>query len=177
MSASTEKRRQSPELQAALCALEQLLRAQLESHQTLLKCIERKREAISVADVDSINAMCQKENAIAQRLAQQENKRQWITRELSTAPAEDPLTVTQVAEQADEPQRTRLLALAGQLREAVTAVKRESSIVRAAADALSRHLGGLMESMRAAIGKAGTYGRRGRLALDAQPYSSVDMKL
>lgn len=159
--------------------LEHILRSQLDGHQRLLKCIERKRQAIRTADITSVTSICSDENAVLLRLTELEKHRLELLGHLTqmTNPkASVPLTLNEIAQTADEPQQSRMLALAAQLREALEQVKRQSSIVRAAADALARHMSGIVQTVHSALSRARIYGHRGNIALGAQLQSIVDLK-
>jgi len=159
--------------------LEKILRAQIEIHHRLLDFIERKREAIRTADLSQIESLCQQENVVAQKLAALEKHRLDLVGQLTMVfqpKAERPLTMTDIAMRLAEPQQSRLTALAAQLREDLTKVKQQSSIVRAAAETLARHMSGIMQSVNSALSKARVYGQRGRLVVGAQVQSIVDFK-
>ena len=54
-------------------------------------------------------------------------------------------------------------------------MRRESSIVTAAAEALRKHVTGIMQSVNRAISRAGTYERRGRIAVGSQMDFCIDL--
>ena len=160
-------------------ALEKILLVQLEGHQRLLQCIERKREAIRHADINAISEICNQEHAILRRISDFEKHRLELIGRItqSLAPnASAPLTVSEIALQASEPQRSALQTAAAQLRDALEAVRRESAVVRAAAESLSRHMSGILQTVHAALSRARVYGSRGRITLGAQVQSLVDVK-
>ena len=86
------------------------------------------------------------------------------------------MPVAAIAESVDEPDRTRLLALGEQLRSTMGQVRRASSVVRAAAEALDRHMAGIVHTVQSALSRARVYGSRGRLAAGAQMHFSVDLE-
>ncbi len=168
-----------PELLEEVGLLEQNLRNQLDGHQKLLKCVERNREAIRKADMEQIKSICQQENVIAQQLAELEKWRLGLVGRLTQRlepDADEPLPLDRIAAAVDEPLRRRLNALAGQLRIAVDEVRTASGIVRAASDALSRHMTGLMQSVQSVLASAKVYGCRGRLVSSGQNQYCVDVK-
>ena len=55
-------------------------------------------------------------------------------------------------------------------------MRRESSIVAAAAQALARHMSGIMQSVNGALSRVGIYERRGRIAVGSQLDYCIDMK-
>jgi len=159
--------------------LEKILRAQIEIHHRLLEFIQGKKEAIRTADLAKIESLCQQENVVAQKLAALEKHRLDLVGQLTMVfqpKAERPLTMTDIATRLPEPQQGRLTALAAQLRDDLAAVKQQSSIVRAAAETLARHMSGIMQTVNSALSKARVYGQRGRLVVGAQVQSIVDFK-
>lgn len=166
-------------LQTMLDALEKLLRSQLEEHEKLLALLERKREAVRHARIDSISGLVEEERRSIDRIAEIDRGREQIvlrlTQQLQPGSAE-PLPLTAIAERADEPVQSRLLGIAAQLRELVATVRQTSSVVRSAAEALSNHISGVMQTLHAAMSRAGVYGRQGQFAGGAQMEHSVDVK-
>lgn len=161
-----------------LAALEQVLRQQLDGHKQLHVCIERNREAVRRADMEAIRRICQEQNTIAQRLAEQEKLRLFVVGRLTEAlhpQAETPLSVKQITEAIGGPAARRLSALAGQLRAAVQDVRNASAVVRGAAEALARHMTGLMQSVHSVLTRAQVYSHQGRLATGTQSQFSVDV--
>ena len=61
------------------------------------------------------------------------------------------------------------------LRDEIEACRRESSVVRHAAEMLAQHVSGILQTVHAAFGATKTYGRAGRLAV-ATPIRTVDLK-
>lgn len=159
----------------ALRRLEDLLREQLEIHERLLELIGHKRQAVREARIDAIQSLCEDEGVLASRLAAAERQRQALLEAMATSDA-GTMTIADVAARAPEDVGARMLALAGQLRESVQRVQRESSIVRAAAEALSRHMSGVVQTVHSALSRARVYGRQGRILLGAQMEFHVDLK-
>jgi len=159
--------------------LEKILRAQIEIHHRLLDFIQRKKEAIRTANLAQIESLCQQENVVAQKLTALEKHRLELVGQLTHVfqpKADRPLTMTEIATRLPEPQQGRLTALAIQLRDDLTRVKQQSSIVRAAAETLARHMSGIMQTVNSALGKARVYGQRGRLVVGTQVQTIVDFK-
>jgi len=159
--------------------LERLLRGQLEANQQLLACVQRKRQAIRTADIAAISAICADEHTIVQRLTEIEKHRLELVGRITAAlqPKSDkPLTISQIAHNLAEPNQTRVVALAAQLRDAMIDLKKQSSIVRSAAEALGRHMSGIVQTVHSALSRARVYGRRGRIDMGAQLQSVLDIK-
>jgi hypothetical protein len=157
---------------------EKILRAMLETHQRLLVCLERKQQAVRTANLELVNEIFGEENAILQRISEMEKRRVELIARVtgSSAPIEVRLADFVERFAVDEAQRTRLLALGAQLRESVAEVRKQSSIIRAAAETLARHMGGIVQVVQGALSRAGVYGNRGRVQLGAQVQSAIDLK-
>ncbi len=163
----------------ALGRLEEILQEQLRAYGQLLDYLGRKREAVRTADMELMTAICEKENGIAQRLAELEKGRLSLVGVLTEAlapAAQAPLTMPRIAESIEEPARGRLLALAAQLRSAVQETRRASSVVRMAAEALARHMAGIRQTVQTVMSRAQVYGRRGQIAAGEQAQFCVDVK-
>ncbi len=159
--------------------LELLLRSQQQDYENLGQMIQRKREAIRHADMNAITDLCQQENTVAQHVTEMEKTRLILTAELTRAidpKASRPFSISEVAQAIDEPNRTRLLQLSQTLRGTIEEVRSASSIVRAAADGLSRHMGGLLQTVQSALSRARVYSDRGRIATGAQYQFCLDLK-
>ncbi|MHC4320223.1 MAG: flagellar export chaperone FlgN [Planctomycetota bacterium] len=140
-----------------IALLERILRGQLDDHKRMLDCIERNREAVRNADMEAIKLVCQDQNSLAQHLAELEKVRLTAVGRLTESlqpQAATPLSVSQIAEAVGEPAGPRLTALADQLRATVQEVRRASTVVRTAADALARHMSGLMQTVHSALTRA-----------------------
>lgn len=182
--------RESHNIPQAVEALTQLLRQHLDVHRALMECIGRKREAIRKADLAVVSAISKQEAPMLTRLSELEKKRAALIGQLSAAlrPPETKtkegtgagtrasMTVKQIATAAGEARGRELLAVAVELKALATSVQRANSIVRDAADALARHMAGVMQTVGSALSSARVYGRRGQVALGAQMHFSVDMK-
>ncbi|MHC4414921.1 MAG: flagellar protein FlgN [Planctomycetota bacterium] len=158
--------------------LERTLREQLDGHRQLLGCIGRKREAVRTADMESIAAICQQEHAIAHRLTELEKIRLELVGSLTEVlhpEARSPLTVSQIGAVLEEPDRTRLSALAGQLRSLVQEARHASSVVRSAAEALARHMAGISQTVQSALSRTQVYSQRGRITSGTQCRFQVDV--
>ena len=159
--------------------LEQILQGQQQQYQKLGQLIQRKREAIRQADMNAIADLCQQENTIAQQVTEMEKVRLMLTGELTQAlvpTASRPFSLSEVAQAIDEPGRSRLLQVSQSLRATIEEVRAASGIVRAAADALSRHMGGLLQTVQSALSRARVYSDQGRIANGAQYQFCLDLK-
>ena len=179
MSAPDAKRRPAADLKTAVQMLERLLGAQIEEHQRLRVCIDRKRGAIRSADIDAITEICGEENAIIQRVGELEKRRLELVARMTQAvspKASSPMTMSQLGATLGEGPGARLLAYADQLKALISDVKQQSSIVRAAAETLSKHMSGIVQTVHSALSRARVYSRRGQINLGMQLESSLDLK-
>lgn len=160
-------------------ALEKLMRALVDEHARLLQILHKKKEAVRHARIAAVTALCDEERRMLQRISEIERHRGELTRRAGAmlgVSAGEPVTISRIAEAIAEPESGKLKHTAAQLREAVLGVRHESSVVRAAAEALARHMSGIMQTVYSALSRAGVYGRKGHLAVGAQLESSVDVK-
>ena len=166
-------------LQTEVELLKRMLAVQIDAQRTLLSCVQQKREAIRTANIDTITALCQQENEIIQKVATLEKKRLAlvgrITQRVSPQAAK-PLSLNEIADAAGDGLGPRLRTQAQTLREAIQAVRRESSIVNAAAATLSRHMAGIMQTVNSALSRIGVYERKGRISVGTQMDFRVDLK-
>lgn len=159
--------------------LEKTLRALLEGQKKLLACMERKREAIRRADIGTVTETCQQEHTLTQRMSELEKHRLWLVGALTEQidpKAERPATLAAIADPLEEEPQQRLLAIGAELKDSVREVRRQSTVLRSAAEALARHMSGIAQTVHSALSRAGVYGRAGKVALGAQMEFSVDLK-
>ena len=179
MSVPDTRKRPTVDLNTAVQMLERLLGAQIEEHQRLRTCIDRKREAIRAADIDAITSVCGDENAIIQRIGELEKRRLELVARMTQAVAPKaaaPMTMSQLGASLGEAPGARLTAYADQLKALINDVKRQSSIVRAAAETLSNDMNGIVQTVHSALTRARVYSRRGQINLGVQLESSLDLK-
>lgn len=159
--------------------LERMLAAQDDGYRRIEQCLVRKQEAIREADIDAMTEACEEENGLVQKLAEVEKQRLELVGRLTEAAdptASQPWTVSMIAAAVDPEQGTSLREVSDRLRDRIASVKRQSAIVHRAADALSQHLSGLVQTIQAALSTSPTYERRGRIAVAPVVESSLDLK-
>jgi hypothetical protein len=163
----------------ATALLVELLAEQKQAHLELLDCLRRKRRALAGADLPAIADVVDQEQRSAQRLADLEVRGRAAAASLASAlglSGEPRPTVRTMGLSLAEPDRSRLLAVVEEVRGLAARAQRESSVLKAATDALQQHVGGLIQTMNAALSRAGLYGRRGRLSMGRQVQYSVDLR-
>lgn len=169
----------NPQITAIVDEIEAVLRRQGDCHRQLAQLIARKREAIRTGQIQVIPQICQDEHPLIQRVAELEKRRLALVgtlTELVDPSRGEPLTISDMAGLVETEQADRLTGLAAQVREIVENVRRESSVVRSAAEQLSVHMAGLMQVVQGTLSRAGVYGRQGRLAVGVPVQTALDLK-
>ncbi len=164
---------------AVIDQLEQILQSQLSGYGRMRTCLNEKREAIAQADMAEIERICREQQRIAQTVTELEKHRLALIGRLTEAmkpQASEPLSISDVAEQADDERKARLLRVRDDLLALVHTVQRESSVVRQAAESLSRHMTGLIQTVQNTLSQAGVYGQRGRVQDGAVSRHAIDVK-
>jgi len=162
-----------------LAELEEILRAQVALHDRVEASLAARREAVRRARIDELAALCGQEQSLLGQLSALEKARLTVMARVAGAigpPESGALSIESVAEAAAPEQRERLLALRDDLRVRAARARRESTVVRAAMDALNRHMVGVLQTVRSALSGARVYERRGQVALGAQLDFSVDVR-
>jgi len=126
----------------------------------------------------------EEERLVAQQLIELERRRSAVTAQLVGKAGQGPgavaggpaVTLEALARTVDRPRSERLRELGAELKRLVAQVRRESAIVHGAASSLSRHIGGILQSVYGALSQVGVYERRGRLAVGSGVESFVDVR-
>ena len=166
--------------------LERLMRGQLEGYRRLAHIIERQRNAIRTADGGALEITTREQDALVRMLASLDGQRARLLDHLlqrwmpaGQAPAVNPTLAHALAmagDAVDDDRRTRMLCLGDELRAAIDSAKSGSAVIRTAAEALSRHVAGIQQTVHSALSRARVYGRRGHLALGSATPAAVDLK-
>ena len=75
-----------------------------------------------------------------------------------------------------EPMRARIDLARSELKEKLETARRESSVLRQAAERLSAHMAGILQSVHSALAHANIYSRGGRIAVGANVMSTLDIR-
>ena len=159
--------------------LEEVVQKQIMVHEKLLTVMNLKVEAFRQADQDGALALTRRENAELQAIGELEKQRLMLVADLTQLvdpAAARPLVMLELAQRLPEPARGRLLVLRGKLKERMESVQREGSIARRAAEALLRHMQGIVQTIGGAITGITTYGRKGsppRMAMAVSTFSAT----
>lgn len=158
--------------------LEETLRDLLAAHEQLLSLLDRKREAVRLADADGISSLCVEEHAVIRRVSDMEQERASLLDALNAAfdiAQGDGLTVNDLSESLDQESGARLRVIAARLRDVMQRVKQESAVVRDAAECLSAHLAGIMQLVHGTLSHARVYSRHGCIDPGAPVQGAVDI--
>ncbi len=152
-----------------LVKLENCLRQLLDLNRQLLDVVTQKQQALRNAQPQRLAQLVEREQVVLQRIGQEEMQRQEIVTALSRG-AGQPKRLSQIADEAPEPVRGRLLVHHQSLRELLEQVRRANDVARRATDGLLRHMRGVVQMVTRAVNVNGTYGRQG---LNAQPVAAA----
>lgn len=155
--------------------LERLLGEMLSEHERLAAVLAGKMDALRRAQPERVTECCRREEAIVRKIAALEQRRQataqQITRRIDPT-ATEAMTLREIAESVDEPQRGRLLTLHAKLRDIAQRTQHEARVAKQATEGLLNHVEGLMQRIAQVVADAGTYGRAGRVARAAPAMTS-----
>jgi hypothetical protein len=147
-----------------IAQVETVLAKQLESHEQLRTIIAMKHQALRQAKHQLVRDCTLQENRHLQAIAELEKQRITIVAELTLAfdaQAQAPMALTDIAMRLDEPQRGRLLVQRQQLRSLMEQVRDEAGKAQRTAEAVTRHMTGLIQTVSNAMSGSGAYGRQG----------------
>jgi hypothetical protein len=161
-------------------AVERLL-ATLDSQRAqyarLLAGIRARREAIRTADFARFRDLGESETRIVVEISNLDRARLDSARGVATALGIAPdSTLAAIAERLPETPRARLDLARAELRTLIEDTRRESGVVRQAAERLSAHMAGILQTVHSALSHAGVYSRGGRIAVGANVVSTVDIR-
>ena len=160
--------------------LEVVLTALLRGYQELVELSGAHREAIRRADTQAIRRAVERQTLLLQDLGDAEERRRALVAGASgvvTLPRTGrATTLTDLAAFVPEPGRTRLLSLAGELRERMLVVQGPGTSLKAAATSLVAHMEGLMRQVGRQLSHAGTYSPRGVVDARVAVVSALDLR-
>lgn len=162
---------------AALGALlTQLLDANTALHANLVE----QRDAIRAAEPQRVQRVTEEHRRLISGLAALDQRRRELIVELSMSlslpRASRTPSLSELARVLPEPDRTRVLTLAAQVRDRVEQVHRESASLRSAARTLAAHMEGLMRHVGRQLTSAGVYSPRGQLTPGGSFAVALDLK-
>ena len=157
--------------------LENVLRMQIDGYARLLVALDRKREVIKLAQLDRVGGIAEMELKILERLHELDQRREAVIVDVIRALGIEgqEASVSTICGSLSEEAAARLLALASELRQNIEQARKESSVVRSAGEALSKHMAGVMQSVRGVLASAGIYGNQGQLTGGVARASGLDV--
>lgn len=160
--------------------LETLLTGLLRAHEHLLDASSAQRDAVRTANPAAIQQASDRQANALRVIAALEDQRRALVNSMTAglprrAAGAGPVTLTELANQMPEPQRTRLIDLAARVRTAVELAANEQRTLKAATTSLVAHMEGLMRQVARRLSHAGTYGRRGMIESTPAVVSGLDL--
>jgi hypothetical protein len=153
--------------------LEQYLVDLLNEHEAMLAVIRDKRQALTQARPHVVAELCARQNQHLQKIGAIEKRRQTLVGQLTEVlnpAAAEPLRLRDIAEQAPQAQRERLIDLHARLRNTMRQIAHEAAVTQKATSGLLNHIQGMMGMISQSFASLGTYGRKG---IDQGPTSVV----
>ena len=163
-------------------SLVEILEAQAADFARLLEHIEKGEAAVRSADVSLLLDICRDERVIAARLQELDRHRvnqvrrlkEAIGPELKNEPA---MRTRDLCRHLPQSLKQRVEPVVEQLRGLAEETARRSSVLRAAATTLCRHLGGVIQAVNSSLANgATTYGRRGLIESPEVRHATVDIR-
>jgi hypothetical protein len=165
------------ELSHAIAPLCALLEESKALYATLLAQMHARRAALRHADFARFSLLGEEESRCVARLSELDRARAEAARTLAIRIGAGPTaTLGEIAARLPADIRARVEALRDALRALMEEVRRESGVVRQAAEQLSAHMAGILQSVHSALAHANVYSRGGRIAVGANVLSSLDIR-
>lgn len=146
-------------------------------YRQLLAASRDRRAALRTADFAGFSKIDASEKRIIAEIAELDHERLGEARAIAAKlglPAD--ASLAEIGEKLPPDVGGRLIALREELRGLVIDVRRESSVVRQAAERLSAHIAGIVQTVHAAIAQANVYSSGGRIATGGGVISSLDIR-
>lgn len=161
-------------------ALDLLLGELLEHQRESMAACAAHRAALAGADHHALGACVVRQQQLGQRLAELDVKRSrlvaTVTRAVPGAARTGGETrLSDLANRAEEPWRSRLLDRAAELRARMADTTREQASLRLASESLLAHMKGLMAQVHRQLSATGTYARSHTPAESAVVVSGIDL--
>lgn len=161
-------------------ALTSLLSDMLDANAALHSNLAEQRKALREADPHRSRVLTEAHAGIVTRLATLDQRRRELVVNLCKTlalpkPTRTP-TLSDLARQLPEPDRSRVLTIAHKVREHIERVHHESASLRSAARTLAAHMEGLLRHVGRQFTTAGVYSPRGQLAPGGSFAVALDLK-
>jgi hypothetical protein len=145
--------------------LVKLLGDLLMGQEKLLKLALARRDAMRTFDIARLEVLTVQERQAMAEMAELDRRRRSLVSQFRNAlPRGVEPTVTEISRRTPEPNKTRLLALAGQIREAAEQVERNTRINATVSETVVKGLAKVLKVVTGLAQHAGLYMRNGRKA-------------
>jgi hypothetical protein len=141
-----------------------LLRELLAGQERLLKLALARREAMRTFDMGRLEMLTGQERAELVRAAELDKQRVALVGRFAAVMGKGVPTVSEIAKRVNEPAKSQLLGLAGQIKEVVEQVDRNTRINAKVSDAVVKGLAKVLKVVTGLAQHAGLYMRNGRKA-------------
>jgi len=142
-----------------------LLSELLAGQEKLLKLALARRDAMRTFDIGRLETLTGQERLAMAEMAELDRRRQLLVGQFrNVLPRGVEPTVTEISRRTAEPAKTRLLALAGQIREAAEQVERNTRINATVSETVVKGLAKVLKVVTGLAQHAGLYMRNGRKA-------------
>ncbi len=143
----------------------------------LLALIQSRRASVRAADFARFSQLGDTESRLVREIALQDQARLGQVRALATALALAPeCPLSELSSRLAPAEHARVDQLRSDLRPLIESVRKESSVLRQAAERLSAHMAGILQSVHSALAHANVYSRGGRVTAGANVISSLDIR-
>lgn len=154
-------------------SMQQLIEAmqqELQHQQDLVILLDHKLDAMRKCDLSRMQALSVNEQRLMECMRLSEQRRTETVRRaarqfFSQRPDDKPVTCRELAQAAPEPQRSKLLALTGMLREVVENVQRLHRVQSTSAQKVMGHFNQIFRIIAQSGRDIGLYGRFGKKSL------------
>ena len=150
------------------------LEEQEQAHATMLQVIEESETALREGHMDRFVEACRRQQACALGMQRLESDRAAIV--AACTDAGGAATIDTLIDRAPDDLGERLRSSIERLRPLVTQTRQRCTVIRNAVASLTRHLGGLLQSVHGVLGRPGTYGRLGMMSRENQLEFNVDLQ-
>ncbi len=144
-----------------------VLQDMIDAHEQWLVIINEHRAALSQSDTRSSDLCTAAQQEIMGRIAGLETKRQDLLQIAALDRARlgtEPMTITELAQQVEEPTRAKLLQTGERLHAIIEKTRKEQETLGLAANALAAHMEGLVRQVASKLQSAATYSPAGKPA-------------
>jgi hypothetical protein len=142
-----------------------LLTEMLLTQQRLLQIATARQEAMRSFDIERLNTLLEQERTETQRAESYEQRRTTLVGQFKNIMGKNtPASITEIAKRANDPMKSQLLGLAGQLKSVVEQVDRTTRINARISETVVKGLAKVLKIMTGLAQHAGLYMRNGRKA-------------